>query len=65
MAECYCDINAYALKGSCECEEDCPCDCEICECTESIDLWSADMQECECGDAGCICKAQETTEYAH
>jgi hypothetical protein len=44
MAECFCDVNAYALKGSCECEEGCECNCEICECGE-VDVWSVDVGE--------------------
>ena len=61
--ECYCDINAYslphllAIKGrgldnnlvSCECEEDCTCDCEVCDCepyevNPVIDLWYSDNE---------------------
>ena len=54
MAECFCDINAYALKGICECDEGCTCDCEVCECG-AIDLWSVDLAEaCPCG-GNCTC----------
>ena len=56
MAECFCDINAYALKGLCECEEDCSCSCDICECDkEYVDMWSADLLlNCACG-GNCTC----------
>jgi len=55
MAECFCDMNAYALTGTCECEEDCACDCEICDCGVT-DLWSVDVIEaCPCGDDNCSC----------
>ena len=54
MAECFCDINAYALKGMCECEEDCTGDCDICGCN-NIDLWYADITaSCACG-GNCSC----------
>ena len=54
MAECFCDVNAYSLKGTCECEEDCTCDCEVCDC-EAIDLWHVDLAEaCPCG-GNCSC----------
>ena len=60
--ECYCDINAYSLKGVCECEEDCTCDCEVCDCEPHdvnpiIDLWYSDTPEtsaCPCG-GNCSC----------
>ena len=54
--ECYCDVNAYALKGTCECEEDCICKCEGCDCN-TIDLWYSDTLEtsaCSCG-GNCSC----------
>ena len=55
MAECFCDMNAHALKGSCECEEDCQCDCDVCGC-EDTNLWAADLKEdCACGDGHCSC----------
>jgi len=55
MAECFCDINAYALKGLCECEETCTCDCEVCQCA-IIDLWSVDLvSACPCG-GNCSCE---------
>ena len=56
MAECFCDMNAYALKGTCECEEECTCECEVCEC-EQVNLWSVDLaEECPCGDGHCSCQ---------
>ena len=54
MSECYCDVNAYSLNGTCECEEDCSCGCEICNC-EDINLWQLDLVEaCPCG-GNCSC----------
>jgi len=54
MAECFCDVNAHALKGLGECDEDCQCDCDVCGCDE-INLWSVDLaEECGCGD-NCSC----------
>ena len=53
MTECFCDVNAYALKGTCECEENCTCECEVCEC-DSVDLWYVDVQACACG-GNCKC----------
>ena len=55
--ECYCDVNAYALKGTCECEEDCTCKCEDCDCDkELVDMWAADVSlVCACG-GNCSCK---------
>ena len=62
MSECFCDVNAYALKGLCECEEDCSCECEICECDESIDMWSSDIPVgCACGGN---CNCQEPSDEA-
>ena len=59
MAECFCDMNAYALKGICECEEECICDCEVCGCS-IIDLWSVDLVgSCPCGGN---CKCGETSD---
>ena len=53
--ECFCDVNAYALKGMCECDEDCSCEGEGCECEETIDMWSADLPSvCSCG-GNCRC----------
>ena len=41
--ECYCNINAYSLKGMCECKTICLCDCEGCDCKKNrIDIWVAD-----------------------
>ena len=65
MAECFCDDNAYALKGSCECDEECECNCDVCEC-HPIDIWTVDLAEqaeqCPCG-GNCTCKegTDETT----
>ena len=55
MAECFCDVNAHALKGLCECDEDCQCDCDVCGCEET-NLWQVDLvEECACGDGNCNC----------
>ena len=33
MAElCYCEENAYLVKGLCECYNDCDCECHACDC---------------------------------
>ena len=72
VEECYCDINAYSLKGMCECEEDCTCGCEICDCEPHdwrlnpiIDLWDADIpatSACSCeGNCSCEKSSHETT----
>jgi hypothetical protein len=62
MAEgCFCADNAYALKGLCECEEPCSCECEVCDC-QQVDLWSVDLKESNsCGCVQCTCQ-EETHE---
>ena len=50
MVECFCDVNAHSLKGLCECDEDCQCECDVCGCDET-NLWGVDIvEECDCGD---------------
>ena len=57
---CYCEDNMYVLKGACECEEDCVCECEICtSCGTNLDMWKIDLIGSDCGCTECTCQPKD------
>ena len=57
MSECFCNENRQLLKGLCECEEQCSCECSVCDCEKDnsvlqLELWP---EEQECGCIQCTC----------
>jgi len=57
MSECFCNENRQLLKGLCECEEQCSCECSVCDCEKDdsvlqLELWPA---ESECSCVQCTC----------